>query len=494
MPTLLSRGRLAAGEPMKVLVFDHSSTPPGLSARRWPPAAAAHCLQSPAECVAKQPYQKQQERRRAKGQGLALQQPCLLPPGLTLGTCDARAAEGGAFGAFAGAPLGPAASAAMPGMVAMPLQWSMEPMSPSLPMSEDNNARLDLARPECSAPGASSSPPYLVQLVQELQEKLRKATEPELAACLQALLPAADALACDANGHGVVEDLLERGTAQQRLDLVACLRPAALRLATDAHGCWVLQKAIQLLPSGQQAKLFAALAPSIEECMESRHGNFVVQACIEQLPPDDVTFVAMAVEQNPRYYASHKYGCRVVQRLLEHCPVAQVAAILDEVVAAAVELSRNQYGCHVLRCVLEHGRCDDKRRILEAMRINIVKLSRNRLASMVIEKCIEVASDGEHAAFLQPEREAFTLAVLYGDGLGFEAGIAEAPPIEQLARTRFGRGILRRFLDAAPPALDAGSREALRAQLQLGHSPGSDVEARARRQVARGERKGRFEN
>jgi pumilio RNA-binding family len=300
-----------------------------------------------------------------------------------------------------------------------------------------------------------------VRLVREMQEKLRNATPDEVDAAFHVLLPAVEELSCDADGHTVVEELLQRGTVAQRLELATQLRRSAARLSTDANGCWVIQKAIQVLPCEQQALLFAALAADIDGCIESRHGNFVVQASIEHLPPDDVSFVVRAVEKNAKQTASHKYGCRVIQRLLEHCPAIQVERILEQIVHAALDLSRNQYGCHVLRCVLAHGRQEDKKRIIQVMWLNMAQLSRNRLASMVIEKCIEVACEGEHASYLQGERTALTHAVLYGQASGSEDPQCDGAPLEQMLRTRFGRGILRRLVQYVSPE----EREALQRRL-----------------------------
>jgi mRNA-binding protein PUF3 len=288
-------------------------------------------------------------------------------------------------------------------------------------------------------------------LVTKVQDKLRNATTDDVDAAFSVLWRAVVELACDADGHTIVETLLERGNMAQRLQLAAQLQSSAARLSTDVNGCWVMQKAIQVLPCEHLTHLFAALASDIDECIESRHGNFVVQAFIEKLGPDGVDFIVMAVERNAKRTASHKYGCRVIQRLLEQCPGTQMEIILEQIVQASVELSRNQYGCHVLRCVLEHGRNEDKKMIIKVICLNMVRLSRNRLASMVIEKCIDVVSEGAHASFLQAERSVLTHAVLYGPPAGGDNGNFDEAPFEQMQQTRFGRGILRRLVHLASP-------------------------------------------
>merc|ERR1711879_1114190 len=117
------------------------------------------------------------------------------------------------------------------------------------------------------------------------------------------------------------------------------------------------------------------------------------------------------------------------------------------------ELSKSQYGCHVVRCVLDHGRIQDKLAILKAARLNIVSLTRNRLSNLVVDKAVEVAYEGEHAAFLQEELRAIVRFVLDGKTT---PGIAEADTDESatvlstMASTRTGRYALRHLVKFAP--------------------------------------------
>eukprot|EP00929_Paragymnodinium_shiwhaense_P113892 TRINITY_DN8218_c0_g1_i1.p1 TRINITY_DN8218_c0_g1~~TRINITY_DN8218_c0_g1_i1.p1 ORF type:complete len:467 (+),score=85.52 TRINITY_DN8218_c0_g1_i1:88-1488(+) len=262
-------------------------------------------------------------------------------------------------------------------------------------------------------------------------------------------------LAVDAEGHRLVELGLEKGTTAQQVAIARSLQGNIIRLSTDVNGCWVVQKAIDVLPRSLQLELFQELSNGVEACIESKHGNFVIQACIEQLPPDSAGFVVAAIEQNAKHMACHKYGCRVVQRLLEHCPLMQVRSILDQVVDATVELSRHQYGCHVMRCVLERGNPQDRRKVFGAMCSDVVRLSRNRLSSLVLEKCVEVASRYEAAsecseeeALLHRDLRALVCALLQD-----ELAVDEVPgetALAAMAGTRAGRCFLRRLCDCAP--------------------------------------------
>eukprot|EP00929_Paragymnodinium_shiwhaense_P117229 TRINITY_DN8758_c0_g1_i1.p1 TRINITY_DN8758_c0_g1~~TRINITY_DN8758_c0_g1_i1.p1 ORF type:complete len:444 (+),score=115.95 TRINITY_DN8758_c0_g1_i1:119-1450(+) len=267
---------------------------------------------------------------------------------------------------------------------------------------------------------------------------LRKAEAHEVNAIFELLLPSTIALSMHENGRLVIEEILALGNRCQRLQIADKLRGHVVSLAMDASGCWVVQKALQLLPVDVQIELAAELAPKVSDCIESKHGNFVVQVCVEQMPPDSVDFIVRAVERRAQHFASHRFGCRVIQRLLEHCPVMQVVHILEQLVEASLELSISPYACHVVHCVLEHGRVDDKQKIFDVVRANIVRLSRGRLSCSVVEKCMEIATVGQDGVFLQGHLQALFHAVLQDD------------VVEDMARKRFGRALLKRMLDYAP--------------------------------------------
>jgi len=186
------------------------------------------------------------------------------------------------------------------------------------------------------------------------------------------------------------------------------------------------------------------------------HGNHVIQKCIEQMPPDSVNFVIQAVEPVAKKMALHMYGCRVVQRLLEHCASTQLQKILDQILGSIPELAQDPYGNYVVQHMLEHGRKSDKSLIIGVVRDRIVEFSKHKCSSNVVEKALEIATVGEHAAELEPDRAAL-MNTLIG-----ERGFPNTP-VRQMMDDKFGNFIVQRMIEHAR----GPERERLREQVVL---------------------------
>lgn len=194
-------------------------------------------------------------------------------------------------------------------------------------------------------------------------------------------------------------------------------------------------------------------------CIDSMHGNHVIQKCIEQMPPDSVTFIIQAVEVEAPNMAIHMYGCRVVQRLLEHCASHQLENMLDQILRAIDKLAQDPYGNYVVQHMLEHGRVEDKRAILRVVEAHIVDFSKNKCSSNVVEKALEIATVGEHAAQLEPERSALMCKIIGETN-------DPNPPLRQMMDDKFGNFIVQRMIEHAR----GPERDRLRHQLSAAHS------------------------
>jgi len=263
------------------------------------------------------------------------------------------------------------------------------------------------------------------------------------------------ALANDPHGNFVVQHLFDVGSVDQKKEIVAELYPKLLVLANETHGCRVIQKAIQHVPRESQLMMATKLKENVVACIESMHGNHVIQKCIEQMPPDSVTFIIEAVEAEAQRMASHMYGCRVVQRLLEHCASHQLENMLNKVLTVIDKLATDNYGNYVVQHMLEHGRVEDKRIIIGVIERNIVEFSKHKCSSNVVEKALEIATVGEHAAQLENERSSLMFRVI-GDPQD------RTPPLRQMMEDRFGNFIVQRMIEHAR----GPERERLRQLLQ----------------------------
>jgi hypothetical protein len=157
------------------------------------------------------------------------------------------------------------------------------------------------------------------------------------------------------------------------------------------------------------------------------------------MPPDMIRPIIKEVEENVTKSAQNRFGCRIVQRLLEHCPASQLekqdgkAGIIPEIHKDCTKLSTHKFGNYVVQHMLEHGRCEDKRKIIQTICADILSFSKDRCSSNVVEKCIEVSTQGEHACELQQEWKALLTAVMFP---------STSPPLHEMIDDRFGTFIV----------------------------------------------------
>lgn len=283
---------------------------------------------------------------------------------------------------------------------------------------------------------------------QFLQVRLPQASEEDRQTVFETVLPEVAVLSFNVFGSVVVQKLFELGTHAQNKALIEELRTQLLKCANDAYGCRVLQAAIQNIPRESQQMVVAELEKDVAGCIQSMHGNHVIQKCIEQMSPDSLGFIISIVEERTEEVASHKYGCRVVQRLLEHCRMDQLKKILEELIHSTPKLAQDFYGNYVVQHMLQHGRREDKSRIMAIVQGEITFYAKHRFSSNVVEKCIEVATTGEHAHALEEEREALLKAIL-GEPASERPPLlpSQRPPVLQMTEDRFGMHVVQCVLE-----------------------------------------------
>jgi len=309
--------------------------------------------------------------------------------------------------------------------------------SPENPVVDASEIRLNM----------SEVLPRLVKAAQEqegsrfLQWKLSgNSSAEERAQIFERALPDVVHLANDAFGNFVVQKLFEVGTGEQHSSLVSKVKGSILELAKDKYGCRVVQKMMEALPQQLKMDIASEIMDNVIECIEDMNGNHVIQKVVENL--DEVHFVIAAVSKSSETaesMASHIYGCRIIQRLLENCPLERLDGVLDPIVSAVGKLSKDKHANYVIQCILEKGRFEDKRSIVQAISKNVLDYSKNKVSSNVVEKCLEVTSDGPAAESLEEERAALYSAVLGSAG-------DQRAPINQLMTDKFGNYTAQRII------------------------------------------------
>lgn len=290
--------------------------------------------------------------------------------------------------------------------------------------------------------------PYLIEFAQDqagakyVEENLEGSPKEIQEQIFEMLLPELPKLSSDACGKELVEKLFDKGDVEKKKRMIKQLESSVKTLATDLHGCRVLQKAIETVSAQLQDQIAEQLKNCVMKCVEDQHGNHVIQKCIEQMPPEKTQFVIDAFVEKDRVQrmAVHCFGCRVIQRLVEHCNDHQKGPMLDEILRHVPTLTEDQYGNYVIQHVLEHGRTDDKKAIIVCIRDNILTFAQKKCSSNVVEKCFEIASLADDAAYLQQERAGLMNVVLGEPG-------AVDPPLHHMMKDRFGNYIVQRMIE-----------------------------------------------
>jgi len=250
-------------------------------------------------------------------------------------------------------------------------------------------------------------------------------------ALLNAALPRLVRLSCHEHASAVLLELLEGGDERLGVELAKQCQNAVLKLARDKFGCRILQRVLEVSNREVQRQLAIEIEGEVFACSRHMHANFVLQKCVQLLPASGVGFIVQGIEAHAVEAAQHQYSCRVLQRLIEHCTHEKLRTLLDNLLKEVPRLVKDTYGHNVIRAVLSYGEPDDQRVIIRYVRGHILQSARNRQSSLVLEKCLDIAT-GE----LEEERRALLAELLWGDG----------PPLLGILLDRFGNYIAQRVI------------------------------------------------
>jgi len=253
-------------------------------------------------------------------------------------------------------------------------------------------------------------------------------------------------LACHEHASAVLLELLEGADEQLGIGVTKLCRNAVLKLARDKFGCRVLQRVLEVAQRDVQKELALELEGEVFSCSRHMHANFVLQKCVQLLPANGVGFIIQGMEAHAVEAAQHQYSCRVLQRLIEHCRHETLKKLLENLLKEVPRLVKDTYGHNVMRAVLSYGETEDQREIIQYIRGHILQSARNRQSSLVLEKCLDIAT-GE----LEEERRALLAELLWGPG----------PPLLEIMLDRFGNYIAQRVIHLSGGAEEQRLQELL---------------------------------
>lgn len=247
-----------------------------------------------------------------------------------------------------------------------------------------------------------------------IQQKLETATDTEIVAILQEILPNFKTLAVDVFGNYVAQKFFEKADDAQRETLSEQLVGHVLRLSLHMYGCRLVQKALETVTKNRAMQLVKELDQNVLRCVRDQNGNHVVQKTIECVPVDELKFVLDSLKGNIVSLSVHPYGCRVIQRCLERfdpfagdeekddetvdepkdsskdssSDLTPLRFNTREILTSAAQLAKDQYGNYVMQHVLQHGDHASRKHVLSVLAVQIVPLAQHKFASNVVEKCL----------------------------------------------------------------------------------------------------------
>lgn len=279
-----------------------------------------------------------------------------------------------------------------------------------------------------------------------LQMVVDEGREEDMHSIFEALLPCVSRLSMDQFGNYLVKRFIGKCSDEQREALAQELKTDVLKLSNDKHGCRVIQKAVEVMKPEQQIAVVNELKSDVIGNIKSMHGNHVIQKCVEHMLPEHICFIVEAIDSNVELMAAHMYGCRVVQRLLERIPKEQgdgrlmLERMLDTLMKHLRKLMKDQHGNYVVQCILKEGtRIEDKREIIKTVIADPVDFAKNKCSSNVVERCLEICTEGPHKEELERDREALMHALI---------GKPSDPhaPLRDLITDKFGNFIVSKMI------------------------------------------------
>merc|ERR1719469_283233 len=193
----------------------------------------------------------------------------------------------------------------------------------------------------------------------------------------------------------------------------------------------------ELLDSGDYATLLQKLRGSSRKAAVSPQGHLVLCELITTWSSDRTAFILEDLLGSAVEIARNTFGCVVLCELVEKYTISfdshssdlqdNLVTLLDELTKHAASLCRNATGHRVVDVLLDHGSADRRASVAESLQGHLIRLARHATGSRFVQRTLQ--SCGPEAL------DAAAAEIL-----------ASEPDILQLAQHRFGRHVVKTFV------------------------------------------------
>lgn len=181
----------------------------------------------------------------------------------------------------------------------------------------------------------------------------------------QEVLPEAIDISTDYIGNVVLQKLYEKGSDQNRVQLLNVLGPhlAAIGIHkngiyfarnTNVLGTWAVQKIIDLIRTSNQISiLVSSLTPLVPALLLDQFGNYVVQCCLH-VGSHRNQFIFDAITAKCLDIAQGRFGARAMRACLEskHASKNQLKMVAAAIVSSAAKLCTHPNGALLITWLL----------------------------------------------------------------------------------------------------------------------------------------------
>ncbi|KAF5185406.1 Pumilio-like protein [Thalictrum thalictroides] len=238
-----------------------------------------------------------------------------------------------------------------------------------------------------------------------LQQQFEEGSPQDKQIIFQKLIDHVVELMMNPFGNYLVQKLLEKGNAEQRMRILLMVtrRPGELvRISLNMHGTRAVQKLINSLKTQQEKSVvISALEPGFLDLTKDLNGNHVIQHCLQHLQKEENKFIFTAAAKFCLDIATHRHGCCVLQRCIAYATGEDREILVSKVSSNGIRLSQDAFGNYVVQFVLELKVPSVNAALMSQFEGKYVLLSTQKFSSNVVEKCLKIFGEEGYSVIIK---------------------------------------------------------------------------------------------